>query len=106
MAEPIDEKGATMTEGYGVIVTNPDWTDEMLAKARRGELTPTCHDGSDHLEMRCHRGHTNHLHRTQVEVLPRGVQVGGRCHACDAVIFMGREQILAALDEAWGRTRK
>lgn len=86
-----------------VIVRNPDWSDEQIAKARRGDLTPSCHDGSDHLGYVCAGGHENHLHRTQVEPLPRGVEIAARCQTCGRVMVIVREEVLAAMDEAWGR---
>lgn len=82
---------------------NPDWTDEMIEKARTGQLEPVCHDKTDHLGIVCVMGHQNHIHRSQVEPLPRRAEIFTRCKTCGREITLYREDVLAAMDEAWGR---
>jgi len=88
-----------------VLVNNPGWSKAQLARARRGELQPMCHDRTDYITMMCQLGHANHLHRSQIEPLPDDAEIGGRCHYCGDVMLLRREYLLHAMDIAWGRNR-
>ena len=84
------------------LADNPDWSPEMIDKARRGELKPSCHDKTPYIEVRCECGYQMHLHRSQIEHVPEDAVLLTRCHECDTPLELECDGLLRAMNEAWG----
>lgn len=81
---------------------NPEWTRTMHEKAKRGDLVPACHDRTPHIELRCPCFFVMHVHRSQIVHVPEGARIATPCHNCGDVLEIDRDELLKAMDEAWG----
>jgi hypothetical protein len=88
---------------YLDLVENPDWSDELSAKARRGELEVVCHDRTPCIDVRCpHCNATAHLHLSQFESAPAD-EIATVCRVCGSHLIIGnRAFVVAAMREAHG----
>lgn len=66
-----------------------------------GRGSPACHDRSPFLTIACTCGYGMHLHETQLEEIPAGVELELRCHRCRKPLVIPADFVRSAIAEAW-----